>query len=200
MSAQKHSLGSALLHGSSSSIQDCEQTQITKHMSKSTAERLTCQGRNLCHSLCCQTPSHLLLATVFPVKGDKEGRSPDTEAATDCKAARVICIAAPPHSIAQLVLSSSSLTETHKHHNFCQDNFRELQKASLGTLGRTGCKHCCAGWPVRSCGLCLEEMDEKMQAGSWMKTELSRMHLWICRIKAIDCKEKSWSGLLKYSM
>lgn len=66
---------------------------------------------------------------------------------------------------------------------FAKITSRELQKASLGTLGRTGCKHCSAGWPVRSCGLCLEEMDEKVQASSWMKTELSRIHLWIWRIK-----------------
>lgn len=116
------------------------------------------------------------------------------EAATDCKAARVICTCtALPSSFC----SSSSLTETQNITTFGKRNFREIQKEPLGAFGRTGCKHCWAGWSVRSCGLCPEEMDEKVQASSWVKTQLSRIHLWICRTKAIDCKENSWSSLLK---
>lgn len=153
-------------------------------------------------------PSPLLLATKFSLwKVSEEGSRSNTcgraEAATDCKAARVICTAAPPHTCtafpSSFCSSSSSLTETHKHHNFCKDNFRELQKESLDIFGRTGCKHCCARWPVRSYGLCLKEMDEKVQVGSWMKTQLSIICFWICGMKAIDCREKSWARLLKYT-
>lgn len=54
------------------------------------------------------------------------------EAATDCKAVRVICTAAPPHTCTALpssFCSSSSLTETHKHHNFCKDNFKGVTES-----------------------------------------------------------------------
>lgn len=38
---------------------------------------------------------------VFPVKGEQGRDSPGTEAATDCKAAWVVCTTAPPHTHAQ---------------------------------------------------------------------------------------------------
>jgi len=49
-----------------------------------------------------------------------------------------------------------------------------MTKESLGIFGRNERKHCCTGWPVRSYRLCLEEMDEKVQGSSWIKTQLIR--------------------------
>lgn len=99
-------------------------------------------------------------------------RHDQAEVAPDCEAVRVICTATPPCTCTALPSSScfsSSLTDTHKHHNIYKDSFRELQKESLGTFGRIGCKQCCAGWPVRSCGLCLQEMDKKWRH-NWIES------------------------------